>query len=130
MIIQKGFKFRLYPNKEQEVLIAKTIGCSRFVFNHFLSLWNETYEATSKGLSYNKCSAACTTLKESILWLKEVDAHALQSSLRDLADSFDRFFKKQNRAPRFKRKIIRFNPTEQILRKTISSLMSVLKETD
>ncbi|WP_165350774.1 helix-turn-helix domain-containing protein, partial [Ectobacillus funiculus] len=44
MFINKAYKFRLYPNIEQEVLIAKTIGCSRFVFNRFLSLWNETYQ--------------------------------------------------------------------------------------
>src|SRR5699024_3813109 len=37
-------------------------------------------------------------------WLKEVDSIALQSSLRNLADSFSRFFKKQNKAPRFKSK--------------------------
>ncbi len=37
MLIHKAYKFRIYPNKKQEVLIAKTIGCSRFVFNHFLA---------------------------------------------------------------------------------------------
>ncbi|WP_415782917.1 helix-turn-helix domain-containing protein, partial [Bacillus manliponensis] len=37
MIINKTFKFRIYPNKEQAILINKTIGCSRFVFNHFLT---------------------------------------------------------------------------------------------
>ena len=34
--ILKGFTFRLYPNKKQEIRIAKTIGCGRFVYNHFL----------------------------------------------------------------------------------------------
>ena len=82
-VIQKGFKFRLYPNKKQEILIAKTIGCGRFVYNHFLSLWNETYEKTGKGLSYAKCSARVRCSKNnSTPWLKEVDAHALQSSLK------------------------------------------------
>ncbi|MFY7868406.1 MAG: helix-turn-helix domain-containing protein, partial [Exiguobacterium sp.] len=40
MVEHKGYKFRIYPTKEQEILIAKTIGCSRFVFNHFLSKWD------------------------------------------------------------------------------------------
>ena len=102
--IQKEFIFRLYPNKKQKILIAKTIGCGRFVYNHFLSLWNETYEKTGKGLSYAKCSALCTVLKASTPWLKEVDAHALQSSLKDLGGAFDKFFKKQNAYPRFKKK--------------------------
>ncbi|MGG3448916.1 IS200/IS605 family element RNA-guided endonuclease TnpB [Domibacillus aminovorans] len=104
MAIHKAYKFRLYPNKEQDVLMAKTIGCSRFVFNRFLSLWNETHEKTGKGLTYRACSSQLPELKKEFTWLKEVDAHALQSSLKHLADSFDRFFNKQNKAPRFKSK--------------------------
>ncbi|MGG3449032.1 IS200/IS605 family element RNA-guided endonuclease TnpB [Domibacillus aminovorans] len=102
MAVHKAYKFRLYPNKEQEVLMAKTIGCSRFVFNHFLSLWNETYGKTGKGLTYSACSSRLPELKKEFTWLKEVDAHALQSSLKHLTDSFERFFNKQNKAPRFK----------------------------
>lgn len=104
MLINKAYKFRIYPNKEQEVLIVKTIGCSRFVFNRFLSLWNETYQTTGKGLTYSFCSAQLTQLKKELDWLKEVDSHSLQSSLKNLAEAFDRFFKKQNDAPRFKSK--------------------------
>ncbi|WP_415782880.1 helix-turn-helix domain-containing protein, partial [Bacillus manliponensis] len=51
MIINKAFKFRIYPNKEQATLINKTIGCSRFVFNHFLTKWNQTYKETGQGLT-------------------------------------------------------------------------------
>ncbi len=42
MLVNKAYKFRIYPTKEQETLIAKTIGCGRFVFNHFLGQWNDT----------------------------------------------------------------------------------------
>ncbi|KGA97920.1 transposase, partial [Alkalihalobacillus alcalophilus ATCC 27647 = CGMCC 1.3604] len=104
MLIHKAYKFRLYPSKEQETLIAKTIGCSRFVFNRFLGQWNDTYQKTGKGLTYSSCSAQLTQLKKEFVWLKEVDSIALQSSLKNLADSFTRFFKKQNKAPRFKSK--------------------------
>ena len=104
MIINKAYKFRIYPNKDQQVLIAKTIGCSRFVFNHFLDKWNHTYKETGKGLTYGTCSAGLPLLKKELSWLKEVDSIALQSSVRNLADSFDRFFKKQNKPPRFKSK--------------------------
>ncbi|MRI68406.1 helix-turn-helix domain-containing protein, partial [Gracilibacillus thailandensis] len=52
MLVQKAYKFRIYPTKEQERQIAKTIGCSRFVFNHFLAKWNDTYQETGKGLTY------------------------------------------------------------------------------
>ena len=103
-IVNKAFKFRIYPNKVQQELIAKTIGCSRFVFNHFLAEWNDIYKDTGKGLTYNACSAKLTQLKKELLWLKEVDSTSLQSSLKNLDDSFKRFFKKQNDAPRFKSK--------------------------
>lgn len=104
MIVNKAYKFRLYPNKEQEILINKTFGCSRFVFNHFLAKWNDTYKATGKGLTYNSCSSQLTQLKKELVWLKEVDSIAIQSSLKNLADAYSRFFKKQNDAPRFKSK--------------------------
>lgn len=104
MLANKAYKFRIYPTKEQEILIAKTIGCSRFVFNRFLGQWNDTYKETGRGLTYHSCSAELTQLKKELVWLKEVDSIALQSSLKNLADSFVRFFKKQNNAPRFKSK--------------------------
>ncbi|OCA88380.1 transposase [Bacillus sp. FJAT-27225] len=104
MLVNKAYKFRIYPTKEQEILIAKTIGCSRFVFNRFLARWNELYKQTGKGLTYNSCSAELTLLKKKLSWLKEVDSIALQSSLKNLSDAYTRFFKKQNNAPRFKSK--------------------------
>lgn len=104
MLVNKAYKFRIYPSKEQEILIAKTIGCSRFVFNHFLAKWNDTYKATGKGLTYNSCSSQLTQLKKELVWLKEADSIAIQSSLKNLADAYSRFFKKQNDTPRFKSK--------------------------
>ena len=94
MLINKAYKFRLYPTKEQQILIAKTIGCSRFVFNHFLSEWNRVYKNTGKGLSYGTCSAGLPALKKdpATAWLKEVDSVALQSAVRNLSDAYDRFF--------------------------------------
>ncbi|MED1406989.1 RNA-guided endonuclease TnpB family protein [Bacillus mycoides] len=106
MLVNKAYKFRIYPNKKQEIVIAKTIGCSRFVFNHFLALWNDTYKEAGKGLAYPSCSAKLTQLKkqQDTIWLKEVDSIALQSTLKNLANAFSRFFKKQNDMPRFKSK--------------------------
>ena len=104
MIVNKAYKFRLYPNKQQEVLINKTFGCCRFVFNHFLAKWNDAYKETGKGLSYNTCSSQLTQLKKEFTWLKEVDSIAIQTSLKYLADAFTRFFKGQNKVPQFKTK--------------------------
>jgi putative transposase len=102
MFPKKAFRFRIFPNNEQATRIAKTIGCSRFVFNRFLARWNETYKKTGKGLTYHICSAELPQLKKELPWLKEVDSTALQTSLIHLADAFTRFLKKQNDAPRFK----------------------------
>lgn len=104
MLVHKAYKFRIYPTQEQKILIAKTIGCSRFVFNRFLSLWNDTYRETGKGLTYHSCSSELPKLKKEYPWLKEVDSIAVQSSLKNLADAFTRFFKKQNDFPQFKSK--------------------------
>jgi len=104
MVVNKAYKFRIFPNKTQEILIAKTMGCSRFVFNHFLAKWNETYKTTGKGLSYGACSSELPNLKKELPWLKEVDSIAIQSSVKNLADAYSRFFKKQSAAPRFKSK--------------------------
>jgi putative transposase len=102
--MHKAFKFRIYPIKEQEILINKTFGCCRFVFNHFLEKWNETYGQTGKGLTYNVCAKQLTQLKKKLDWLKEVDSTALQNALKHLDDAFKRFFKKLNGLPRFKSK--------------------------
>jgi len=100
--VRKALKFRLYPTQEQQLLIAKTFGCSRFVFNRFLDEWNTAYGQTGKGLSYTICSKELTKLKQTLPWLKEVDSIALQSSLQNLEDGFQRFFRKQNDLPKFK----------------------------
>ncbi|MES9694719.1 RNA-guided endonuclease TnpB family protein [Bacillus toyonensis] len=70
-MINKAYKFRIYPNKAQAILINKTIGCSRFVFNHFLSLWDHAYKETGKGLTYGTCSAKLPAMKKVFVWLKD-----------------------------------------------------------
>jgi|SRR5690625_1199033 len=123
MVIHKAYKFRIYPNKSQEVLIAKTIGCSRFVFNYFLAKWIHTYRDTGKGLTYNACSSELPQLKNKLSWLKEVDSVAIQSSLKNLAGAYTRFFKKQNRAPRFKSKN---NPVQSYTTKQTSGNIAII----
>ncbi|PSL50870.1 putative transposase [Salsuginibacillus halophilus] len=104
MSIHKAYKFRIYPNRHQQTMINKTIGCSRFVFNYFLAEWNEAYATKGKGLTYSSCSSELPALKKEYEWLTEVDSVAVQTSVKNLADSFTRFFKKQNKLPRFKSK--------------------------
>lgn len=109
--MEYAYKFRLYPNREQENLIARTFGCCRFVFNHYLALRKETYEQTGETLNYYACAKDMTRLKqqEETLWLLEVDATALQSSILDLDDAYQHFFRRVKKGenpgyPRFKSK--------------------------
>jgi len=88
-MILKAFKFRLEPNKQQKVLINKTLGCCRFLYNQMLS---------EKQLKYkSKDTTKCKTEKEykfEFEWLKEVDSIALQQSRIDLKTAYDNFFRK------------------------------------
>lgn len=107
--IEKSYKFRIYPTKEQEVLIQKTFGCTRFVFNRYLAKRIEAYKSNKQTINYNACSADLTVLKKELAWLKEVDAVALQSSLKDLDFAYQNFFRRVKKGekpgfPRFKSK--------------------------
>ena len=122
MLVNKAYKFRIYPNKKQIELINKTIGCSRFVFNFFLgkqkdkdAYWYICEEMVQngqlpinnwKGEFFNKYQTVkvIPELKKQYFFLKEVDSIALQKSVENLADSYDRYYKKQNKYPRFKSK--------------------------
>jgi len=103
--ILKGFKFRLYPTDEQQVLMEKHFGCSRFVYNLGLELKNKTYKETKKSLSDLKMIEKIKELKHSDYpFLKEVNSQSVQDSLWNLSNGFTRFFKKISRFPQFKSK--------------------------
>ena len=69
----KAFKFRIYPNKEQEQLIQKTFGCVRFVYNYFLCRRTEFYNKTGQDMEINDCLKELTQLKSQYEWLREPD---------------------------------------------------------
>jgi len=94
---------------EQAKLINRTFGCCRFVYNHYLALRIAHYKEDKSTMNYNACSSDMTALKKEVDWLKEVDAIALQSSLRDLDAAYQNFFNRVRRGerpgfPRFKSK--------------------------
>lgn len=110
--MQKAFKVTLIPNRSQEVLINKTIGCVRFLYNRFLALRKELYTTNKPPLNYNGCSQKLTQLKKEIKWLREVDKFALQNSLKNLETAYKNFFNDLNKPktkrhfgfPKFKKK--------------------------
>lgn len=101
-----GFKFRIYPNCEQQQKINCILGCVRFVYNHFLAIHRDEWKVNHNSLTYVKTSKLLTDLKkrEETAWLKEADSYALQQSLRDLDHAYGNFFRKRARYPRFKSK--------------------------
>lgn len=105
-IVQKGIKVRLYPTEKQEILINKTLGCCRFVHNQTLSDCKQSYEQTQHFPSQNERIKNLVPLKEAHEFLKEIDAAALQQSVRDFNSAFDNFFKNRNHFdfPKFKSK--------------------------
>ena len=99
----KAYKFRIYPTPGQQVLLAKTFGCVRLVFNHYLAVKTQSYENTGKTMSYTKCAADLVDLKKDKTFLQEVDSIALQQALRHLETAFQNFFRdKKTGYPRFK----------------------------
>ena len=102
--MEKAYKFRIYPNKKQQEIIAKTFGCCRFVYNKYLAKRIEIYEKNKETFSYVQCANDMKKLKSELEWLKEVDSTALQSSLRDLDMAYQKFFKEHFGYPKFKSK--------------------------
>ena len=101
-----GYKFRIYPNKTQTRLINRTLGCTRFVYNHFLATRRDEWKANHNSLTYVKTNKLLTDLKkrEETSWLSEADSMALQNSLRNLDRAYQNFFKKIAGYPCFKSK--------------------------
>lgn len=102
--MEKAYKYRIYPNKKQKELIAKTFGCCRFIYNKYLVKRIEMYEQNKETFTYVQCANDMKKLKSELEWLKEVDSTALQSSLRDLDSAYQKFFKEHAGYPKFKSK--------------------------
>ena len=103
--MEKAYKFRIYPNKTQEILIQKTFGCVRFVYNYFLDKRITAYKEDKITLTYNKYSKELTKLKQGLTWLKEPDKCSLQNALKHLDRAFQNFFNRENVGyPKFKSK--------------------------
>lgn len=102
----KAYKFRFYPTPAQEIVLAKTFGCCRYVYNWALSLKNSHYQTNHKSLSYNQLSAALTSLKKEPdkSFLNEVSSVPIQQALRHLTSAFKNFFEGRAERPTFKKK--------------------------
>jgi len=99
--MQYAYQFRIYPNRKQESIIAKTFGCCRFLYNHYLDVRKTQYETTKSSWGYVQCAKDLTKLKKEYPWLSEADSTALQSAVRNLDTAYLNFFRRvrENQKP-------------------------------
>lgn len=85
--MNKAYKFRIYPTSEQQVMLAKTFGCVRFIYNRMLADKIKYYEETKQKLNNTPAQ-----YKNEFEWLKEVDSLALANAQMNLQTAYNRFF--------------------------------------
>ena len=101
----KSYKYRLYPNKDQRIALAKNFGCVRYIYNKGLETKVKHYEKKGKTLScFDLIGGMLKQEKIQNYWLREAYSQSLQESLRNLDNAFTRFFKKKGGFPNFKKK--------------------------
>lgn len=102
----KTYKYRIYPNKEQQELLAKHFGSCRYVYNYALSKKIEHYTKEKKTLSRFEIQKDLVSMKSTAEteWLKEVNSQSLQASLVNLDHAYTRFFREKKGFPKFKSK--------------------------
>lgn len=104
----KAYKYRIYPNSEQRVLIEKHFGCARFTYNWALALQQKYYDEHKKSLSRKDIQDQLVSMKkqEQYSWLNEVNSQTLLSGLLHVYTAFGNFFKGRAKFPKFKSKKI------------------------
>ena len=103
--MQLRYNYRIYPSPEQKVLLGKTFGCTRYVYNWGLALRSTAWLSKVR-VGYTETSAELTKLKTKpeLEWLNEVSSVPLQQALRHLQTAFVNFFAKRSAYPTFKKK--------------------------
>ena len=101
----RAYKYRIYPTDGQKVLLAKTFGCCRFVYNWALNMKIEAYRQEKKSIgNVELTNRMKSELKSEHEWLAEVNSQSLQSALRNLDTAYRNFFRDTHAVgfPRFK----------------------------
>ena len=110
-VVNKAFKFRIYPTDEQKVFFAKHFGCTRFIYNHLLSVRRDAYRNDGQSLGGLECKRMISPMKKQAeyIWLAEVNSQSLQDAALDLEKAYRRFFNRSLKAgyPKFKKKGVR-----------------------
>lgn len=99
----RAYKYRLYPNADQEKLIKQTMGCARLVYNLALQVKIDTYKANGVNITAYELCRQLTELKQYYEWMRQVDSQALQASVKKVDVTFKNFFRGSG-YPKFKSK--------------------------
>jgi putative transposase len=103
--VLKAYKFRLYPNEEQKIYLAKTFGCTRFVYNRMLADRIKSYEENKDIDIKTMKHPTPAQYKHEFDWLKEVDSLALANAQMNLDKAYKNFFRDKSVGfPKFKKK--------------------------
>ena len=125
----KAFKFRLYPNEEQRIYLAKTFGCTRFIYNQMLAekmFIYEKYKDNKEELKKQK-QPTPAKYKTEFEWLKEVDSLALANAQVNLDKAYKNFFRDKTVGfPRFKSKRIITIVTLLIIKRELYILKMII----
>lgn len=101
----RGYKYRIYPTEEQQVLLAKHFGCVRYVYNWALDTKSRAWKDEQKNLrKFDLVNKMQRKLKVNNEWLSEVNAQSLQFAIKQMDDSYQNFFKRNAKFPNFKKK--------------------------
>lgn len=102
----RAFRYRFYPTPEQALLLRRTIGCCRLVYNKALAVRSEEWSQSKTRIGFADLCKRLTTWKqeEDLLFLREVSNVALQQSLQHLERAYSNFFEKRAAYPKFKKK--------------------------
>ena len=101
----RAYKYRIYPTEEQKVMLAKTFGCCRYVYNWALDLKTKIYKETGENISEFDMKKLAVRLKhDSAPWLKEVSAKAIEYAISDLYAGYKNFFQGRAKLPTYRRK--------------------------
>ena len=92
MTHQKAYKFRIYPNKTQEVLLTKTFGSVRYAWNNWVELFNDKEVAIEA-----KHYTTVKEFKQELLWMREVSSASIQQKERDFVTFRKQFFNKKRK---------------------------------
>lgn len=103
--MNKAYKYRIYPSNEQTIIMSKTFGCVRFVYNEILTVQQNKYKNGEKHMSKIDANNYCNQiLKKEYPFLCEVDKFAITNSIFALENAYKKFFLRKGRIPKYKSK--------------------------